>query len=144
MHGWDLSVSSLDPFPVLNHSVSLLTWGWPWHDPCHIEGVPRAHLLLPQERICCWVLMIMEQSTPQSTFWASKSAATLTCCGELWESWLPSPRRPTAESVTQSHGAKGGYGENNIWLWPVPLNCVTSDVECHMPKADMMQPKQWL
>lgn len=48
------------------------------------------------------------------------------------------------ECHTESHGAKGGYGENNIWLWPVPLNCVTSDVECHMPKADMMQPKQWL
>lgn len=54
----------------------------------------NSHLLLPHATMLCWLLIIMEQSTPHTTLWASKSPGKHTCCGELWVSWVPSPRRP--------------------------------------------------
>lgn len=60
----------------------------------NVNGLKTIYLLLPEARMWCWVLMIMEQSTAQSTLWASKPSGTATCCGEEWESREPSPRRP--------------------------------------------------
>lgn len=50
--------------------------------------------LLPHAKMLYWLLMIMEQSTPHATLLASNSTGKHTCCGELWVSWLPNPRRP--------------------------------------------------
>lgn len=52
------------------------------------------YLLLPHAIMLCWVLIIMEQSTPHTTLWASNSTGKHTCCGQLWVSWVPCPRRP--------------------------------------------------
>lgn len=52
------------------------------------------YLLFPEARIWCCVLITMEQSTPHSTRWASKSAGKFTCWGEWWQSWVPEPSRP--------------------------------------------------
>ncbi len=66
----------------------------------HIE-----YLLFPQARIWYCVLMIMEQSIPHSTRWASKSAGKLTCCGQLWQSWAANPSRPV------------GQRDNRVCVW---------------------------
>lgn len=60
------------------------------------------YLLLPHATILYWVLIIMEQSTPHTTLWASNSTGKHTCCGELWVSWVPSPRRPSRASDTRT------------------------------------------
>lgn len=54
--------------------------------------------LLPHAKMLCWLLIIMEQSTPHATLLASNSTGKHTCCGELWVSWLPNPRRPAVKT----------------------------------------------
>lgn len=56
--------------------------------------IKNNYLLLPHAIMLYWVLIIIEQSTPHTTLWASNSTGKHTCCGELWVSWVPSPRRP--------------------------------------------------
>lgn len=60
---------------------------------CHLAW-ETDYRLLPHAKILKCALMIMEQSTPHTTLWASNSPGKHTCCGELWVSWVPSPRRP--------------------------------------------------
>lgn len=44
-----------------------------------------------------WLLIIMEQSTPHTALCASNPTGKHTCWGELWVSWVPSPRRPSRQ-----------------------------------------------
>lgn len=57
--------------------------------------ISNNYRLLPHATMLYWVLIIMEQSTPHITLWASNSTGKHTCCGELWVSWVLSPRRPS-------------------------------------------------
>lgn len=104
------------------------------------------YLLLPQARARPGTVRIMEESVPHTTRWASCPGGTDTCWGQLWDSLVPSPRRPkmrkqdgaglsfrVGNARMRSHGEEGNSASDGcalrrkrpasapLWSKPYPL-----------------------
>lgn len=120
-------------FLKLVHTVSEMWVFW------HIE-----YLLFPQARSWCCELMIMEQSIPHSTRWASKSAGKLTCCGQLWQSWVAKPSRPVGQrdkrEWVQSEGEEDDGAQNARSAW---RRCCCLQEYKEKPKETQCSSDKW-
>lgn len=70
------------------------------------EGQASIHLLLPQARAWPGTVRIIEESMPHTTRWASCPGGMDTCWGQLWDSLVPRPSRPTRRN---QDGASLGF-----------------------------------
>lgn len=96
------------------------------------SSVHHNYLLLPLAKILYWVLIIMEQSTPHTTLWASNSPGKHTCCGELWVSWVPSPRRPSRQMNRNENKDTAAKQFDESWFYNIQNEHQEMDAKTHL------------